>query len=126
VDRFLARSPRPGLVVVISDFFDPGGFQRPLDRLLAQKHEPVLFQVLDREEVEPTPGQDVELVDSETGARVEVSLDARAIAAYRARLFAFLGELEGYAKKRGLFYGRVDAQHALDDVVIAYLRESSR
>lgn len=126
VDRFLARSPRPGLVAVISDFFDPGGFQTPLDRLLAQKHEPVLFQVLDREELEPTAGQDVELVDSETGARVEVSLDARAIAAYRARLFAFFAELEGYAKKRGLFYGRVDVQHALDDVVVAYLRESAR
>jgi uncharacterized protein (DUF58 family) len=126
VDRFLARSPRPGLVAVVSDFFDPGGFQKPLDRLLAQKHEPVLFQVLDREELEPTPGQDVELVDAETGQRVDVSLDARAIAAYRARLFAFFGELEGYAKKRGLFYGRVDAQHTLDDVVVSYLRESAR
>jgi len=126
IERFLARSPRPGLVVVISDFFDPGGFQKPLDRLLAQKHEPVLFQVLDREEIEPTPGQDVELVDSETGAKVDVSLDARAIAAYRARLHAFFAELESYAKKRGLFYGRVDAQNTLDDVVISYLRESAR
>lgn len=126
IERFLARSPRPGLVVVISDFFDPGGFQKPLDRLLAQKHEPVLFQVLDREEMDPTPGQDVELVDSETGAKVDVSLDERAIAAYRARLHAFFAELEGYAKKRGLFYGRVDAAHTLDDVVIGYLRESAR
>ncbi len=126
IERFLARSPRPGLVVVISDFFDPGGFQKPLDRLLAQKHEPVLFQVLDREEIEPTAGQDVELIDSETGAKVDVSLDERAIAAYRARLHAFFAELEGYAKKRGLFYGRVDAQHTLDDVVISYLRESAR
>jgi uncharacterized protein (DUF58 family) len=126
VERFLARSPRPGLVAVISDFFDPGGFQRPLDRLLAQKFEPVLFQVLDREELDPTPGQDVELLDSETGAKVEVSLDARAIAAYRARLFAFFEELEGYAKKRGLFYGRVDAEHTLDDVVVGYLRQGAR
>lgn len=126
VERFLARSPRPGLVAVISDFFDPGGFQRPLDRLLAQKFEPVLFQVLDREELDPTPGQDVELLDSESGAKVEVSLDARAIAAYRARLFAFFEELEGYAKKRGLFYGRVDAEHTLDDVVVGYLRQGAR
>ncbi|MFO0713231.1 MAG: DUF58 domain-containing protein [Sandaracinus sp.] len=126
VERFLARSPRPGLVAVISDFFDPGGFQKPLDRLLAQKFEPVLFQVLDREELHPTAGQDVELLDAETGQKVEVSLDERAIAAYRARLYAFFGELEGYAKKRGLFYGRIDAEHTLDDVVVSYLREGAR
>ncbi|MFN7697096.1 MAG: hypothetical protein ACK5U8_04320, partial [Deltaproteobacteria bacterium] len=72
------------------------------------------------------PGQDVELLDSESGTKVEVSLDARAIAASRARLFAFFEELEGYAKKRGLFYGRIDARHSLDDVVVGYLRQGAR
>ena len=121
VDQLLARSPRPGLVVVLSDFLDPAGFSRPLDRLLAERHEPVLFQVLDREEVDPTPGGDLELVDSESGRRVEVSLDARAVRAYRARLAAFLAELEGYAKKRGLFYGRVSGERAFEDVLVEYL-----
>lgn len=126
IDRFLARQPRPGLVAVISDFFDPEGFQRPLDRLLSAKHEPVLFQVLDPEELTPSPGEDVALVDSETGQTVEVSIDERAIAAYRARLFAFFDELEGYAKKRGLYYGRFDGTRPLDDVVVDYLRGSAR
>ncbi|AKF07669.1 DUF58 domain-containing protein [Sandaracinus amylolyticus] len=120
VDEFLARSPRPGLVVVLSDFLDPRGFTRPLDRLIAEKHEPVLFHVLDREELDPTPGGDLELVDSETGRKVEVSLDARAVRAYRQRLATFLVELESYAKKRGLFYGRV-GEGAFEDVLVEYL-----
>ncbi|UJR79735.1 DUF58 domain-containing protein [Sandaracinus amylolyticus] len=120
VDEFLARSPRPGLVVVLSDFLDPRGFTRPLDRLIADKHEPVLFHVLDREELDPTPGGDLELIDSETGRKVEVSLDARAVRAYRQRLAAFLVELESYAKKRGLFYGRV-GERAFEDVLVEYL-----
>ena len=100
VDELSARRSRPGLVAVISDFLDPGGYQRAVDRLLAEKHEPVLFHVLDREELEPAPAGDLVLVDAERGTRVEVSMDARAIAAYRARLRAFLEGIEAYAKKR--------------------------
>jgi uncharacterized protein (DUF58 family) len=121
VDEFLARSPRPGLVVVVSDFLDPSGFARPLDRLVGERHEPVLFHVLDREELDPTPGGDLQLVDSETGAKVEVSLDARAVRAYRARLEAFVAELEAWARKRGLFYGRVGGEQPFEEVLIDYL-----
>lgn len=126
ITRFLSRSPRPGVVVVISDFLDPQGFAAPLDKLLAHKHEPVLLQVLDPEEVNPTVGHDVELVDSETGERVEVSIDAAAVAAYRRRLQAFFEELTQYAKKRGLFYGRIDQSVNLDDVILSYLRSGGR
>ena len=120
VDEMLSRSPRPGLVAVISDFLDPSGYERPLGKLLAERHEPVLFHVLDREELDPTPGGDLALVDAETGARVEVTLDARAIAAYRARLGAFLAGLEDWARRRGLFYGRV-GDRPFEDTLVDYL-----
>ena len=126
ITRFLSRSPRPGVVVVISDFLDPEGFATALDKLIAQKHEPVLVQVLDPEEVNPPVGHDVELVDSETGEVVDVSIDAAAVAAYRRRLQAFFEELSSYAKKRGLFYGLIDHQENLDDVILAYLRGGAR
>lgn len=124
IDGFLARRPRPGLVAVVSDFLDPAGFSRPLDRLIGEKFEPALFQVLDADELDPTVGGDVELVDSERGTKVEVSLDERAVRAYRARLSAFLGELEGWAKKRGAYYGRIDGARPFEDVLIDYLRGS--
>ncbi len=132
VDEMLARSPRPGLVAVVSDFLDPGGFKRPIDRLLAARHEPLLFHVLDREEVDPTPGGDLVLVDSETGKKIEVSLDERAVRAYRKRLETFVAQIEAYAKQRGIFYQRVaggsiasdPAVPVLDwsDGLVAYLR----
>lgn len=125
VDAFLARSPRPGVVIVLSDFLDPEGFSRPLDRLVSQRFEPVLLQVLDREELSPTPGGDLVLEDSERGEQVEVTLDEHAIRAYRARLFAFFGELSGWAKKRGVHYGRIGSDEELEDVLLAYLRGQS-
>lgn len=122
VDGLLARSVRPGIVAVISDFFDPQGFARPLDRLLAQKFEPVLFQVLDKDEVDPPAGGDLTLVDSERGERIEVTLDERALRAYRARLAAFFAELEGFCKRRGVHYGRLTSEADLEAVLLGYLR----
>ena len=126
VDGLLSRSVRPGIVAVISDFLDPEGFARPLDRLLAQKFEPVLLQVLDRQEVEPEAGGDLTLIDSERGDRIEVTLDERAIRAYRARLHAFFGELESWSKKRGVHYGRLTSDTQLEDLLLGYLRGAGR
>ena len=122
VDQFLARSPRPGLVAVISDLLDPHGFERPLDRLASERHEPTIFHVLDREELDPTPGGDLELIDSERGTKVEVSLDARAVAAYRARVAAFLAGARGYAKKRGFGYVLAGGEVPFEDALLSYLR----
>ena len=122
VEELLARKPRPGLVVVLSDFLDPGGYQRPLDRLLGSRFEPALFQILSPEELSPVLGGDHVLVDSEHGGEVEVSLDARTVEAYRARLERFLSEIEGYAKKRGLFYGRTSTEADFEELLMRYLR----
>ncbi len=122
VDELLARSPRPGLCAIVSDLLDPGGYQRPIDRLISERHEPAIFHVLDRDELDPQPGGDLVLVDSERGTRVEVSLDGRAIAAYRARVRAFLEGVEAYAKKRGVAYVRVFGDVPIEDALLAYLR----
>jgi uncharacterized protein (DUF58 family) len=122
VDELIARRTRPGLVLVLSDLLDPGGYQRSLDRLIAERHEPVIFHVLDREELDPTPGGDFNFVDSERGARVEVSLDQRTVDAYRRRVQLFLEGVEAYAKKRGLSYVRAGADVSIEDALLAYSR----
>lgn len=122
VESFLARRPRPGLVVVVSDFLDPSGYARPIDRLIGERHEPVLFHVVDPEELDPAPGGDLLLVDREREHTLEVTLDERALRAYRARVAAFLAELEAFAKKRGLHYGRITAGVDFEEVLLGYLR----
>jgi uncharacterized protein (DUF58 family) len=122
VDELLARRSRPGVVAVISDLLDPGGYQRPLDRLISERFEPAIFHVLDPEELDPTPGGDLVLVDAERGSRLEVSLDARAIAAYRGRLHAFLEGTRGWAKRRGASYVRLCGESDFEDALLDYLR----
>lgn len=122
VEAFLARRPRPGLVVVLSDLMSPSGWKRPFDRLIGDKHEPVVFQILSDEELHPEPGGDFAFVDSERGTRVEVSLDQRAIRAYRARLEAFFESIAEYCRKRGLGYIRVGDGVSFEDALMEYLR----
>lgn len=122
VDEILARRTRPGLVAVVSDLLDPGGYQRPLDRLIAERHEVAVFHVLSSDELDPQPGGDLVLVDAERGNRVEVSLDARAVRAYRARVEAFLEGAEGWAKRRGSTYVRAGGDVAIEEALLSYLR----
>lgn len=121
VEELCARGMRPGLVVVLSDFLDPGGWSKPIDRLISERFEPILFQVLDPSELEPPEGGDFLLVDAERGTEVEVSMDARALAAYRARLAAFFGELEAYAKRRGITYVRTTSIAEVEEGVLRAL-----
>ena len=68
VTGFVHRTQRRGLVVVISDLFDPGGYQRGLDLLRHHRYEPHIIQLYDRREAEPDLKGDMELVDVETAA----------------------------------------------------------
>ncbi len=121
IHQFLARRPKPGLVAIVSDLLDPGGFEHPIDRLISERHEPVIVHVVNEEEPSVALGADLVLVDSERGTRVEVSLDSHARKAYRARLEAFLDAAKAYAKRRGLAYIRLGGEIPLEDALLAYL-----
>jgi uncharacterized protein (DUF58 family) len=76
VDRFARARRRRGLVVVISDFLTPPGWERPL-RLLAARHAVLAVEVVDPRELElPDVGM-LRLVDPETGRLLEVQTSSR-------------------------------------------------
>lgn len=73
---FLRTPRRQGLAVVVSDFLDPAGCERPLKLLASQGHEVVALHVTaaaDRSEDDMA--DDLSLVDAETGEerRIEVT-----------------------------------------------------
>lgn len=108
------RGLRPGLLVVLSDFFDPGPVAEELSRLRAQGHALTLVQVLSRMELEPDFEGDLGLVDSETQAEVEVTMDASAVEAYLARLTGLVEELRATARRLGGRYVRVLTDEPLE------------
>jgi len=70
--RLLARLARqPGLVVVISDFRDHQGWERPLGSLRV-RHSVLAVEIIDPRETElPAVGR-LALIDPETGERIEI------------------------------------------------------
>lgn len=107
IEQVTLRSPRPGMLVVISDFMDSGPFDAAITRASSAGHDVSLVQVLSREEVEPRYDGDYALVDAESGAAVEVTMDASAIEAYLARLNQLVLGLRALAKKVRGAYVRV-------------------
>jgi uncharacterized protein (DUF58 family) len=117
IDGVVLRSPRPGMLVVVSDFLDAGPFDAALGRAASSGHDLALVQVLSPEEVEPPWDGDLALEDAETGATVEVTLDARVVEAYLQRLGGLVAMLRATAKRHGATYVRALTTEPLLDIV---------
>lgn len=108
------RGLRPGLLVVLSDFLDPGPVAEELTRLRAQGHALALVQVLSRMELEPDFEGDLALVDAETEEELSVTLDASAVEAYLARLTGLVEELRATSSRLDARYVRVVSDEPLE------------
>ncbi|MBN4050275.1 DUF58 domain-containing protein [Desulfobulbus sp. AH-315-M07] len=117
IDSIVRRSSRPGMLVVLSDFFDGGPVIDALNRAAAAGHDVVLVQVVTPEEVEPDGEGDWSFEDVETGEQVEITLDAAAIEAYILRFAGLCEELRGWARRRGGSYVRVRVDEPLEEAV---------
>jgi uncharacterized protein (DUF58 family) len=117
LEEVLTRAARPGLLVVLSDFFDRGSCLSALARARSQGHDLILVQILDSEEVEPRLDGDYALEDSETGESVELTLDVDAHRAYRARLEQLLESLRAAARKHHAAYVRVIGGNDLEGAI---------
>lgn len=102
LQQFAATVSEGGLVILISDFFSPGGRERGLDALARHGHDVVVVHVLAREEVEPKSSGRTQFVDVETGRNVTLAVGDETLAEYRERLAAFRLELAATLRRRAI------------------------
>lgn len=113
-----------GLVVIASDFMDPGGFG-PAARWLQQfRHEVVAMQILSPQEVEPDLPEDVEVVDSESRAALRVHVTPALRDAYRDALAAHQAELADTCRRAGWTWLPVRSDAPFEDLMLTALREA--
>ncbi|MBL4845785.1 MAG: DUF58 domain-containing protein [Planctomycetes bacterium] len=125
VRSFLARRPGRGVVVLLSDLLDPAGIQGPLERLRYAGFELHVLHVIAPEERSPEIGAEVELTDIETQQTLAISLDQRAIRAYKAAFEGFLQETRELCMRHGISYVPASSSDPLDELVLGALRRSS-
>jgi uncharacterized protein (DUF58 family) len=124
VDAVTARTRRPGMLVVLSDFLDAGPFAEALLRAAAAGHDVAMIQVLSPEETDPPWDGDLALEDVETHEVIEVTLDDRARAAYFERLHGLYDRLRDVARRARGAYVRVATTQPLLDAARRFVERA--
>jgi uncharacterized protein (DUF58 family) len=110
-----------GLVVLISDLLSPT-WERALSRLAGRMGEAVILHTLSPQELRPTLGGDVRLIDRESGAAVSVTLNNDAIRLYEQRLEDWRRTVESFCARHGMGYVPIDTDTPLETLMFDVLR----
>jgi uncharacterized protein (DUF58 family) len=110
------------LAVVVSDLLTPDGAVAGLEALRARVADVAVVHVLSAQELAPEVSGEVELVDAETGATLELGVSLDTLAAYRVRLATWLEARADECRRRGMRYLRVQTDRPLATVVLDDLR----
>jgi uncharacterized protein (DUF58 family) len=123
VTGFVHRNQRRGLAVVVSDLYDPAGFERGLDLLRHRRYEPHVIQIHDRREAEPTDMLgDLELYDVETLQGRKVTITERNLRQYRKLFAAFQQSVQHYCNQYGLGCTRTSTEIPFDQLILKMMR----
>jgi uncharacterized protein (DUF58 family) len=122
LERFVQQNRRRGLAVVISDFYDPAGYEEALNVLRYHRFEPFIIQVFDEKEANPPLHGDLTLIDCETGEPKEVTISASLLAAYRREHERYCQELAQFCTQRAVPFFRTHTGIPFDELILKIFR----
>lgn len=121
--RFALAHRQKGVCVVLSDFFDKGGYENGLRYLSGGKYDLFTVQILSPQEIDPDLQGDLKLRDVEDGDMAEVSITQPLMKQYKANLNAYCLAVKDYITRRGGTYLFASTAVPFDTLVLNYLRE---
>jgi uncharacterized protein (DUF58 family) len=124
VRQFISAHPQRGLLIIISDFLDDSGCERPLQYLADFGHELLLAQIWSDEDRTPPWAGDLDLVDAETEARLRLQFDEAARASYTRAFDAYADGLQQIAIRHGGRYVGISTAMTIEDVIFGSLVRS--
>jgi uncharacterized protein (DUF58 family) len=121
--KFVHQNKRHGLAVLISDFYDPQGFEAGINTLRYNKFEPFVLQVYDQREAAPELHGDLTLVDCETGDTREVTVSRSLLEAYKQEHERYCNELSAFCTSRAVPFFRTHTALPFDELVLRIFRQ---
>jgi len=109
------------IAVAISDLL-LDGYRNGVKHLLSAGFQVTVLHVLSPEELSPPDMGDLELVDSETDARIDVYLGKEDLAEYHRRLRSWLDDCEAWCRGQGANYLLVQSDADVERVMLDMLR----
>jgi uncharacterized protein (DUF58 family) len=125
VRAFVHRSQRRGLVMLISDLFDPTGFELGLNLLRHHRYEPGVLQLYAPRDADPNVLGDVELLDVETESLRKITVTEKNLKQYRSIFRDFLGRAQNYCRNYGMSYTVSSTEVAFDELLLQMMRSAA-
>jgi uncharacterized protein (DUF58 family) len=120
---FCTGSRRRGLAVVISDFFDPNGFEYGVNMLRYYRHDVFVLQVAAHEDVDPRLRGQIQLVDSESQQSREMTVTPTLVDAYRREMDRFSEDIRKHCLKYRLGYVRTVTDYPFEELILQVFRQ---
>jgi uncharacterized protein (DUF58 family) len=121
VRAFTAQTKKRGLAILVSDLYDPKGFELAIDRLRHARFEVVVLQIWDPREARRLGTGDLVLVDSETGERREVTLTPELLARFEEAQSKHRQRALAYCRQKQVAYAEVPSDVPWDESVLRVL-----
>jgi len=119
---FVAQHKRRGLAVLISDLYDPAGFEKGINVLRYNKFDPFVVHVVDKREEKPKLAGDVLLYDCETGDEREVTVTAKVLERFGVVYNEYLHEISRFCTTRQVPYIQADVTQPFDELILKIFR----
>jgi len=117
------RTPRGGLLVMISDLLTKEPLDIALRGLILPRWQVLILHLLDPRELEPDLRGNLALEDSETGQQMMYDLDAKTLAEYKRRVSAWCDQIEHSCFLAGASYARFTCDQSLERLIVPMLHQ---
>ncbi len=125
LSEYASISKYPGIVLILSDLFDPKGYQEGLKALTYRNFDVHLIQVLDHEELSWSHNGNLILKDVETGEKKVTFIDQALAACYRETVEKFLATIKGFCDGYNISYYVYDTHVLFEDFLLDYLTKGA-
>jgi len=108
--------------VLISDFYDPSGFEHGINVLRFEGFEPYVIHLVDGREAAPALDGDLLLVDCETGDEREVTVTPGLLGRLSTAFSEYRTRIEHFCTSKRVPYLTADVSTPFDEIVLNALR----
>jgi uncharacterized protein (DUF58 family) len=119
---FVAQNKRRGLAVLVSDLYDPQGFERGVNVLRYNKFDPFVVHVVDPSDAKPRLQGDVLVYDCETGDEREVTVTAKVLQRFAAAHAEYVAGIERFCATRQVPYVAASVDVPFDELILRVFR----
>lgn len=119
--EFSLRTRQRGMVVLISDFLDPG-WETGLKTIFGRGFGAVVLQVLDPAELKPDLVGDLKIIDSETGVEREVTISGSLLRDYELARSRLTASIAATCARFGADFLQVTSDQPFEETALKWMQ----